>query len=126
MNIKRIKSLRVALSNQKEDLLPFAHLIDEKLAVIALRFKIPLSWVPEVCLLRKKPLSTNNYWQKWNQLHKKLSHKFWEIEQAVEQALKSTPRASSLLENLNSRLRNYFHLRKHLGAMLGFELFQQA
>jgi len=113
---KGIKSLRVALSNQKEDLLTFAKIIDEKLSAIAFRFKIPLSWVRDVCLLRKKPLSTNKYWQKWNQLQKKMSHKFWDINQAVEEALKSTPRASSLVENLNSRLRNYFHLRKHLGS----------
>ena len=26
-----------------------------------------------------------------------------------------TPRASSLVENLNSRLRNYFFLRRHIG-----------
>jgi hypothetical protein len=26
-----------------------------------------------------------------------------------------TPRSSSLVENLNSRLRNYFSLRRHLG-----------
>ena len=113
---KGIKALRVALSNQKDDLLAFANLLDQKLSAIAESFKIPLIWVREICLLMKKPLSINNYWQKWNQLHKKLSHKFWEINQAVEQALKSTPRASSLVENLNSRLRNYCHLRKHLGA----------
>ena len=53
---KGIKSLRVALSNQKEDLLTFAKIIDEKLSAIAFRFKIPLSWVRDVCLLRKKHL----------------------------------------------------------------------
>ncbi len=63
---------------------------------------------------------------------KQLSDKFLEVKQAVEQAMKSTPRASSLVENLkasigyagetpaslslNSRLRNYFFLRKHLGS----------
>ncbi len=113
---KAIKSLRVALSNQKDDLLAFANLLDQKLSAIARRFKVPMTLVREVCFLRKKPLSTNNYWQKWNQLHQKLSHKFWEINQAVEEALNSTPRTSSLVENLNSRLRNYFHLRKHLGS----------
>lgn len=29
--------------------------------------------------------------------------------------MKQTPRASSLVENLNSRLRNYFFLRRQLG-----------
>ena len=34
---------------------------------------------------------------------------------AVGEALKETPRVSSLVENLNSRLRNYFFLRPGLG-----------
>jgi hypothetical protein len=34
---------------------------------------------------------------------------------AVGQAMGETPRSSSLVENLNSRLRNYFILRRHLG-----------
>lgn len=34
---------------------------------------------------------------------------------AVGEALAQTPRASSIIENLNSRLRNYFFLRRHLG-----------
>jgi hypothetical protein len=29
--------------------------------------------------------------------------------------MEHTPRSSSLVENLNSRLRNYFTLRRHLG-----------
>ena len=35
--------------------------------------------------------------------------------QAVAEALKQTPRASAMVENLNSRLRNYFFLRRSLG-----------
>ncbi len=34
---------------------------------------------------------------------------------AVAQALQQPPRASSMAENLNSRLRNYFFLRRQLG-----------
>ncbi|MDJ0714826.1 MAG: hypothetical protein QNJ54_11480 [Prochloraceae cyanobacterium] len=48
-------------------------------------------------------LSTNVYWQKWNHLYKKLSEKFLPVKEAVEQGIQSTPRASSLDENLNSR-----------------------
>lgn len=115
-DIKAIKSLRIALSNQKEDLLAFAKVLDHKLAHIAQKFQIPHSWVREVCLLMKKSLSTNIYWQQWNQLYKQLSDKFLQVKEAVELAMKSTPRASSLVENLNSRLRNYFFLRKHLNS----------
>ncbi|MEM7759998.1 MAG: hypothetical protein AAF298_18015 [Cyanobacteria bacterium P01_A01_bin.40] len=113
---KGIKKLRITLSNQKEDLLAFASVLDQKLASIAQNFKIPLEQVRQVCLLIKKSLSTNFYWQKWNHLYQQLSEKFLPVKEAVESAMKSTPRASSLVENLNSRLRNYFHLRKHLGS----------
>ena len=44
-----------------------------------------------------------------------MGHKFFLIYQAVQEVLASTPRASSLVENLNSRLRNYFFLRRHIG-----------
>jgi len=52
---------------------------------------------------------------RWNQLHTQLSGKFHEVMIAVGEALETTPRASSMVENLNSRLRNYFFLRKRLG-----------
>ena len=44
-----------------------------------------------------------------------MGHKFQALFDAVGQALARTPRSSSLVENLNSRLRNYFTLRRHLG-----------
>ena len=113
---KGIKALRVALSNQKRDLLAFAEVLDQKLGDIAQKFKISLSQVRKVCFLMKESPSTNVYWQKWNQLYKQLSEKFLPVKEAVESAMKSTPRASSLVENLNSRLRNYFFLRKHLNS----------
>ena len=111
-----IRKLRIALDNQKEDLLAFAQILDQKLADIAHKFKISLSQVRQVCLLMKESLSTNVYWQRWNQLYKLLSDKFLPVKEAVESAMASTPRASSLVENLNSRLRNYFFLRKHLNS----------
>jgi hypothetical protein len=44
-----------------------------------------------------------------------LGDKFHLLFRAVRQAMAQTPRSSSLVENLNSRLRNYFTLRRHLG-----------
>ncbi len=94
-----IRGLKIALDNQKSDLLAFAAVLDQKLAEIAHQFKISLSQVRQVCLLMKKSLSTNIYWQRWNQLYQLLSEKFLPVKEAVELAMKSTPRASSLVEN---------------------------
>jgi hypothetical protein len=63
---------------------------------------------------RKQP-SSCAYWQRWNHLHHLLARKFHLLMAAVRQALQQTPRASSLVENLNSRRSYYFFLRRQLG-----------
>ena len=110
-----IRKLRKALRNQRGQLLAFAGVVDQKLADIARDFKLPLQAVREICLLHRKHKTSNAYWQRWNQLHRQLSGQFYEVMQAVREALEETPRASSMVENLNSRLRNYFFLRRSLG-----------
>jgi hypothetical protein len=111
----QILKLRKSLQNQGKELLAFAGVLDQKLEEIAMRFDVPLQKVRDVCLLNRKPSTSNAYWERWNQLHSQLSGKFHLMMEAVTTALKQTPRASSLVENLNSRLRNYFFLRKTLG-----------
>lgn len=111
----RLRPLRTALKNQRDDLLAFAAVLDQKLAEIAQRFDTPLYLVRAVCLLHRKKPSSGAYWQRWNHLHHLLAGKFHLLMAAVNQALQQTPRASSLVENLNSRLRNYFFLRRQLG-----------
>ncbi len=111
---RAIRTLRKALRKQRDDLLSFSGVIDRKLAAIADRFNLPLQTVREVCLLFRKRPTSNPYWERWNQLHSQLSSQFHPLMESVAEALKQTPRASSLVENLNSRLRNYFFLRKSL------------
>ena len=110
-----IRKLRKALHNQRDHLLAFAGVLDQKLAAIAAQFELPLQAVRDVCLLHRKPPTSNAYWERWNQLYSQLSSKFYGLMEAVGEALQQTPRASSLVENLNSRLRNYFFLRRSLG-----------
>ncbi|MGK7908476.1 MAG: hypothetical protein AB4040_14810 [Synechococcus sp.] len=112
----RIGPVRRALHNQREQLLAFAQVLDDKLAGIAERFAVHLVWVREVCLLQRKHVSSTAYWQRWNQLHHQLKSQFHWVLEAVTEAMRETPRASSMVENLNSRLRNYFFLRRQLGA----------
>src|SRR5207302_6948184 len=49
-------------------------------------------------------------------LQQQLRGRFYEVSQAVAAVAWDTVRASSVVENVNSRLRNYFFLRRHLGA----------
>jgi hypothetical protein len=112
---RRIRPLRVALQNQRNDLLAFAGVLDAKLATIAQAHAIAGPLVREACLLHRLPSTSSAYWQGWNQLRAKTGGKFHMLVDAVSQAMAQTPRSSSLVENLNSRLRNYFTLRRHLG-----------
>jgi len=59
--------------------------------------------------------SSQAYWQRRNQLNRLLAWKFHGILKAVADAMDQTHRSSSMVENLNGRLRNYFFLRRELG-----------
>jgi hypothetical protein len=112
---RRIRPVRVALQNQRDDLLAFAGVLDKKLAAIARAHDISAPLVREACVLHHLPSTSTAYWQGWNRLRAKLGNKFLAVFDAVSQAMARTPRSSSLVENLNARLRTYFTLRRHLG-----------
>jgi len=111
----RIRPVRTALERQRERLLGFARVLDGKLAEIARRFQVPDFQVRAVCLLQRKPNTSQAYWHCRDRLNRQLAWKFHDVLNAVVQAMDETPRSSSLVENLNSRLRCYFFLRKNLG-----------
>jgi hypothetical protein len=112
---RRIRPLRVALQNQRDHLLAFAGVLDTKLIAIARAHAIAEPVVREACLLHRLPSTSTAYWQGWNRLRAKLGTKFHTLFDAISQTMAQTPRSSSLVENLNSRLRTYFTLRRHLG-----------
>jgi hypothetical protein len=112
---RRIRPVRVALQNQRDDLLAFADVLDAKLADVAHALAIPERLVREACLLHRLPTTSPAYWQGWNRLPAQLGDKFHALVAAVSRTMADTPRSSALVENLNSRLRTYFTLRRHLG-----------
>jgi hypothetical protein len=116
LDARRIRPLRVALQNQRDDLLAFAGVLDGKLAAIAQSSGVSEQAVRDACLLHRRASTSPAYWQGWGRLRGVLGKAFHVVFAAVSDAMRHTPRSSSLVENLNSRLRNYFTLRRHLGA----------
>ena len=112
---RRLRPVRVALQNQRDDLLAFAGVLDAKLAAIARAHAIPEPLVREACVLHGLPTTSPAHWQGWSRLRAQLRGKFHALFAAVRRAMADTPRSSSLVENLNARLRTYFTLRRHLG-----------
>jgi len=100
--------VRVALQNQRDDLLAFAGVLDAKLADIAQAHAVGEPLVREALVLHRLPTISPVYWQGWNQLRAQVGGKFHTLFDAVSHAMADTPRSSSLVENLNSRLRTYY------------------
>jgi hypothetical protein len=111
---RRIRPVRVALQNQRDDLLAFAGVLDAALAGIARTHAISELLVREACVLHRLPTTSPAYWQSWSGLRARMGGKFHALLDAVRRAMANTPRSSALVENLNSRLRTYFTLRRHL------------
>jgi len=89
--------------------------IHNVIAAAAEQFAVPTFLVGQLCQLEGRDDTTAGYWQCRGVLLTKLGAKFDPLQQAVRAAMDELTRASSLVENLNSRLRNYFFLRRDLG-----------
>src|SRR5205807_10593143 len=55
-------------------------------------------------------------WQQEARLRQQLGRRFYQLEGAVYDLAEHVVRASSVIENINSRLRSYFFLRRQLGS----------
>lgn len=107
---RRQQLLLGALRHQREALLGFVRALEESLQAIANDLHLPLSQVHQACRLEAMDKQQCHYWQGCEQLYKRLGPRAAVLGAAVRQALADTPRASSLVENLNGRVRNYVYL----------------
>lgn len=111
----RIRPVRTMLENHRDHLLGFVGVLDDRLVDVAHRFHVEPYLVHEICELQALDQRSAAYWQRKGELQAKHGTQYYELESAVREAMTDVPRASSLVENLNSRLRNYFFLRHHIG-----------
>jgi hypothetical protein len=103
------------LRNHRTNLLAFVEVLHEHLSQVAQRFAVPLTSVQALCEIEALDQRTDLYWQRTARWQGLLKGRWHPIHQAVLEAMAQTPRASSIVENLNSRLRNYFFLRHQIG-----------
>jgi hypothetical protein len=111
----RIGPVVGALTNQRNELLAFAAQIDQGLTALASQFQLSPATVREVFNNEVLDVDHPLRWSRDAALRERLGNRFFAISVAVAELAENTVRASSVIENLNSRLRNYFFLRRHLG-----------
>jgi len=111
----RIRPVVTLLERNRDDILAFAEVLDERFGQLARQFQIPVDVVHQVCQLHGMDQASRAYWDVEGRLRQTLRGRFHAVQTAVGQVMAQTPRASSLVENINSRLRNYFFLRRQIG-----------
>ena len=111
----RIRPLRVLLENQGADLLAFAEQLDKDLAALAQEWQVSEEIVREILKTQEMSERDSRRWQREATHRQQLGGRYYGMSQAVQELSGGVVRASSLVENLNSRLRSYFFLRRQLG-----------
>ena len=104
------------LANHRDALLAFAKQLDAELHTLAAEFQLAPAVVRAVFDVQLLEATDTRRWPREAALHQQLRGRFYELSQALTELAGHTVRASSVVENFNSRLRNYFFLRRSLGA----------
>lgn len=111
----KITPVRTYLENHKDNLLEFMHKMEADFYAVAQTSEVSLAHVLDIYELKGLPSSSQKRWKRYAELQNDLGNKFYLVEKLVEEVLTKTFRANSLVENINSRLRTYFTLRRELG-----------
>jgi hypothetical protein len=111
----RIGPVYTYLVHHRDALLAFAKQLDMDLNALAVAFQLPVAEVRALFHVHTLNPEDRRRWPQEAALRKRLRGRFYELSQAVQDLAHSTVRASSVVENFNSRLRSYFFLRRSLG-----------
>lgn len=111
----QIKPVRTMLENQGDNLLAFAAQLDRDLENLAQDWQIGTATAREVLEVQYLPAWDLKRWSRVTTLRETLRGHYHGVCAAVRELSDRVVRASSLVENLNSRLRSYFFLRRQLG-----------
>jgi len=113
---EHITPLRKYLENQRDELLAFAAQLDRDLWKLAARYEVSVEVVRETLVVEALPAYDVRRGARETALSQRLAGRYQPLRVAVAALRRDVVRASSVVENVNSRLRNYFTLRRHLGA----------
>ena len=109
------RPVRAMLENQRENLLAFAAGLDRDLAALAREWRISVTTTREVLQVQSLPTRDPERWRREAALRATLKGRYHGVSTEVRRLSDRVVRASSLVENLDSRLRAYFFLRRQLG-----------
>jgi len=110
----RISAIVTSLNHQRDALLDVANALNDQFAQLAKQYKISITNIWDICYTARFGIDSCRYHERSSELEKIIGDKYEEIEDAVLFILSKTHRCSSMVENLNSRIRPYLDERKYV------------
>ena len=108
----RINAILTSLNHRRNTLLDVANSLNAQFEPLADRYKISINTIWCICYTARYGIDSCNYADQSSALEEMIGEKYDEIENAVLAILEKTHRCSSMVENLNSRVRPYLEERK--------------
>jgi hypothetical protein len=110
----RIDAIVTSLNHQHDALLDVANALNDQFAQLATQYKISIDTIWKVCYTARYGIDSCRYHEQSSELEIVIGKQYEEIEDAVLSILEKTHRCSSMVENLNSRVRPYLEERKFI------------
>jgi hypothetical protein len=111
----RLGPISRLLKNRRDDLLAFALPLEEGLGQMAEAWGVAPAGLRRLLRARARDPRDPRRWAEESAVRPQLRGWYEPACRAIDALIAGTVRASSLVENLNGRLRTYFSLRRHLG-----------
>ena len=110
----RIQPVRKALQAKADKILGFVKNLEDELIAYDDILKCDVYWLWKLCYAQRYDKNGNAYYQYILPIIKRLKHKFYETENAVIAIMNEIEKASSVVENLNGRIRKFLMNHIHV------------
>ena len=111
-----IQPLVTYLKSQRDGLLDFAAQLDRDFAALGAQYQVDPETVRDLFAPVVLEDDDPRRWYRDGPLRRTLGERYLPLSRELEAVRRRTVRASSVVENLNSRLRDYFFLRQNVNA----------
>jgi len=114
----RIEAIVTSLHHQREALLEVTNELNALFLNLAQHYHVSIETIWAVCYTARYGIDSCKYNEQSSALESLIGEQYDEIEDAVLLILETTHRCSSMVENLNSRVRPYLDERKEISQKL--------